>query len=99
MSKYIGVSVKRKEDERFVAGKGRYTDDIVLPNMTYAHIVRSPHAHAKLRSINVDKARAHPGVVAVFTGKDMQDDGVASVPNAWGIGEDMKEPPHPQIHQ
>ncbi|MCZ6820694.1 MAG: hypothetical protein O7G31_14580, partial [Calditrichaeota bacterium] len=81
MSKYIGVSVKRKEDERFVAGKGRYTDDIVLPNMTYAHIVRSPHAHAKLRSINVDKARAHPGVVAVFTGKDMQDDGVASVPN------------------
>lgn len=97
MSKYIGVSVKRKEDERFVAGKGRYTDDIVLPNMTYAHIVRSPHAHAKLRSINVDKAKAHPGVVAVFTGKDMQDDGVASVPNAWGIGEDMKEPPHPPL--
>ena len=97
MSKYIGVSVKRKEDERFVAGKGRYTDDIVLPNMTYAHIVRSPHAHAKLTSINVDKAKAHPGVVAVFTGKDMQDDGVASVPNGWGLGDDMREPPHPPL--
>ncbi len=97
MAQYIGASVKRKEDKRFLTGKGRYTDDIVLPNMTYAYVVRSPHAHAKIRSINVEKARAQPGVVAVFTGQNMQDDGVGSVPNGWQIGEEMKEPPHPPL--
>ncbi|RMD67032.1 xanthine dehydrogenase family protein molybdopterin-binding subunit [Candidatus Parcubacteria bacterium] len=97
MAQYIGASVKRKEDKRFLTGKGRYTDDIVLPNMTYAYVVRSPHAHAKIRSINVEKARAQPGVVAVFTGQHMQDDGVGSVPNGWQIGEEMKEPPHPPL--
>ncbi|MCH8020027.1 xanthine dehydrogenase family protein molybdopterin-binding subunit [candidate division KSB1 bacterium] len=97
MSKYIGASVKRKEDGRFITGRGRYTDDIVLPNMTHAYIVRSPHAHAKIKSINVDQAKAQPGVVAIFTGKDMEADGVGSVPNGWQIGEDMKEPPHPPL--
>ena len=97
MTQYIGASVKRKEDQRFITGKGRYTDDIVLPNMTYACIVRSPHAHAKIKSIKVDRAKAQPGVVAVFTGQDMQDDGVGPVPNGWQIGEDMKEPPHPAL--
>ncbi len=97
MSKYIGASVKRKEDGRFITGRGRYTDDIVLPNMTHAYIVRSPHAHAKIKSIHVDQAKAKPGVVAIFTGKDMEADGVGSVPNAWQIGEDMKEPPHPPL--
>ena len=94
MTQYMGTSVKRKEDRRFITGKGTYTDDIVLPNMTYAQIVRSPHAHAKIKSINEDKANTHPGVVAVFTGQDMLDDGVQSVPTGWQIGEDMKEPPH-----
>ena len=97
MSKYIGASVKRKEDGRFITGRGRYTDDIVLPNMTHASIVRSPHAHAKIKSINVEQAKAQPGVVAIFTGKDMEADGVGSVPNGWQIGEDMKEPPHPPL--
>jgi carbon-monoxide dehydrogenase large subunit len=97
MSKYIGASVKRKEDARFITGKGRYTDDIVLPNMTYACIVRSPHAHAKIKSVKIDNARKHPGVVAVFTGKDMEADGVGSVPNGWQIGADMKEPAHPAL--
>lgn len=97
MAQYIGTSVKRKEDKRFLTGKGTYTDDIVLPNMTYAYILRSPHAHAKIKSINVGKAKSHPGVVAVFTGKDMLDDGVQSVPNGWQIGADMKEPPHPAL--
>jgi carbon-monoxide dehydrogenase large subunit len=97
MSQYIGTSVKRKEDGRFLTGKGTYTDDIVLPNMTYVCVVRSPHAHAKIKSINVKKAKAQPGVVAVFTGKDMQDDGVQPVPNGWQIGDDMKEPPHPAL--
>ncbi|MFQ5708167.1 MAG: xanthine dehydrogenase family protein molybdopterin-binding subunit [bacterium] len=97
MGQYIGASVKRKEDSRFITGKGRYTDDIVLPNMTYGFVVRSPHAHAKIKSIDVNKAKARPGVVAVFTGEDLQKDGVGSVPNGWQIGEDMKEPAHPPL--
>ncbi|MFQ5751731.1 MAG: xanthine dehydrogenase family protein molybdopterin-binding subunit [bacterium] len=97
MAKYIGTSVKRVEDRRFITGKGTYTDDIVLPNMTYAYIIRSLHAHAKIKSIKADKAKALAGVVAVFTGQDLLDDGVGSVPNGWQIGEDMKEPPHPVL--
>lgn len=62
--------------------------------MLYAWIVRSPYAHARIRSINAEKARQHPGVVAVFTGKDMPEDGVGSFPTGWQIGFDMKEPPH-----
>ena len=91
---YIGSAVERVEDKRFITGKGQYTDDIKLPNMTYAHIIRSPHAHAKITSIDASEALAHPGVVAVFTGKDMVDDGVGSLPNGWAIGDDHKEPPH-----
>lgn len=94
MSGYIGSAVKRVEDKRFLTGKGQYTDDIVLPNMTYAYIIRSPHAHATINSIDASAALAHPGVVAVFTGKDMVDDGIASLPNGWGIGDDQREPPH-----
>jgi len=91
---YIGASIRRVEDRRFITGRGRYTDDIVLPGMLYAWIVRSPHAHARIRAIRTEKARQHPGVVAVFTGKDMLDDGVGSLPTGWQIGPDMKEPPH-----
>lgn len=94
MSGYIGSAVKRVEDKRFLTGKGQYTDDIVLPNMTFAYIVRSPYAHAKINSIDASAALATPGVVAVFTGQDMVDDGVMSLPNGWAIGEDQKEPPH-----
>lgn len=86
--------MKRVEDKRFLTGKGQYTDDIVLPNMTHAYIVRSPHAHAIIKSIDASAALAHPGVVAVFTGKDMVEDGIASLPNGWAIGEDQNEPPH-----
>ncbi len=97
MANYIGQPVKRVEDKRFITGKGRFTDDIVLPNMTYASFVRSPHAHANIKSIRPDKANTHPGVVAVFTGQDMSADGPLSVPSGWQIGEDMKEPPHPPL--
>jgi carbon-monoxide dehydrogenase large subunit len=93
-STYIGASIRRVEDRRFITGRGRYTDDIVLPGMLYAWIVRSPHAHARIRAIRTEKARQHPGVVAVFTGKDMLDNGVGSLPTGWQIGPDMKEPPH-----
>ncbi len=97
MPKYIGASVKRKEDSRFVSGKGKFTDDIILPNMTYAYILRSPYAHAKIKSVKVDKAKELPGVVAVFTGQDIAADGVVSLPNGWQIGDNMKEPPHPPL--
>lgn len=90
----IGKSVKRVEDRRFITGKGRYTDDMKLPGMAYAHIVRSVHAHAKINSIDTSMAEEEDGVIAVFTGQDLIDDGVQSIPTGWQIGEEMKEPPH-----
>ncbi len=60
----IGASVVRKEDRRFITGKGRYVDDIKLQGMTHAHFVRSPHAHAKVKSIDSSAAMKMPGVVA-----------------------------------
>src|SRR5215470_10363358 len=67
----MGHSVKRKEDPRFIRGQGQYVDDIVLPDMLYLDIVRSPFAHATINSIDSSKALAIPGVVAVITGKDL----------------------------
>ena len=65
----IGQSVKRKEDLRFLTGGSRFTDDIALPGQTYAFFLRSPHAHARIRSMDLERARSAPGVVAVFNGK------------------------------
>ncbi len=94
----IGAAVRRREDVRFLTGCGLYTDDINRPNQTYVHILRSPHAHARVRSIDVAEAMIAPGVVAVFTGVDMAADGVNSLPCGWLIhskdGSPMKEPPH-----
>ncbi len=67
----MGHSVKRKEDPRFIRGKGNYVDDIVLPDMLYLDIVRSPYAHATIKNIDTSKALAIPGVLAVITGKDL----------------------------
>lgn len=98
---YIGQSVKRVEDKRFTTGKGKYTDDIKLVGMTHAFIVRSPYAHAKILSIDIDAALAHPGVVAIFTGKDIAAAGINGVPAGWQVnfkdGTTMKEPPHPLL--
>jgi carbon-monoxide dehydrogenase large subunit len=68
----MGVDVKRKEDARFIRGRGNYIDDIKLPGMLWLDIVRSPLAHAKIKSINADKALKTPGVLAVITGKDLE---------------------------
>ena len=70
----IGARVKRKEDHRFITGKGQYTDDINLKDQTYAYFVRSPHAHATVKSIKAPKWKAEDGVVAVFTGYDVAQD-------------------------
>src|SRR5262249_48769934 len=67
----MGHSIKRKEDPRFIRGKGTYVDDVVLPGMLYLDIVRSPHAHAKIVKIDTAKATAVPGVLAVITGADL----------------------------
>src|SRR6266436_6719627 len=100
---YIGASIKRKEDYRFLTGAGNYTDDVALPRQTYAHFVRSPHAHAKIKSIKKDKALKAPGVVAVFTGDDLAGAKVNGLPCGWLItdvnGQPMKEPPHPCLAQ
>ncbi|MDB5636012.1 MAG: xanthine dehydrogenase, molybdenum binding subunit apoprotein, partial [Bradyrhizobium sp.] len=81
----IGASVVRKEDRRFITGKGRYVDDIKLVGMTFAHFVRSPHAHAKVKSIDSSAAMKMPGVVAVLTGKQIVDDKVGNLICGWAI--------------
>ena len=96
---YIGQSIKRTEDRRYMTGKGKYTDDIKLVGMTYAHIVRSPYAHATIKSIDIAAAQAAEGVVAVFTGADVAH--IRGVPTGWQVnfknGETMKEPAHPLL--
>ena len=77
----IGQPVRRKEDLRLVVGKGNYSDDVSLPGQVYAIMVRSPHAHARIRSIDTSAAAAMPGVLAVFTGRDMLNDGIKPVPH------------------
>jgi aerobic carbon-monoxide dehydrogenase large subunit len=87
----LGKSIKRREDPRFITGRGTYVDDVKLPGMTYAVFVRSPHAYAKIGKIDTAGAARHPGVVAVFTGADMT--GVNSLPCGWLLPE-LKVPPH-----
>jgi carbon-monoxide dehydrogenase large subunit len=98
----IGQSVLRKEDYRFLTGAGNYTDDIVIPGQTYACFLRSPHAHARIRAIATDAAKAAPGVVAVYTGADIEGK-MNGLPCGWLItdvnGQPMKEPPHPPLAQ
>src|SRR5437870_5253831 len=97
----FGKSIKRREDPRFITGRGSYVDDLKIPGMTYAAFVRSPHAHARIRRIGTAAAKAHPGVVAVFTGSDMK--GVNSLPCGWdlrkaknvpGVVQDLVMVPH-----
>ncbi len=96
----IGAAVRRKEDRRFITGQGQYVDDINRPNQLYAVFVRSPVAHGKINAVNTDQAKAAPGVVAVFTGADME---VGSLPCGWGVnnkdGTPMAEPGHPPLAQ
>ncbi len=70
--RFVGTKVARVEDPRLLTGTGSYVDDVVVPGMLHAHFVRSPYAHAVIRGIDVDAARRLPGVVAVYTGEEMQ---------------------------
>src|SRR6202050_4392071 len=79
----MGHPIKRKEDLRFIQGKGNYVDDVQLPDMAYGHIVRSPYAHARLKSINIKNAMQLPGVLAVITGEDLAKANLAWMPTLF----------------
>jgi carbon-monoxide dehydrogenase large subunit len=95
----IGQPLRRREDARFLTGAGQYTDDVVLPGQTYGFFLRSPYAHARIKSIDLAKAKTMPGVVAIFTGADIAESKIGGLPCGWLItskdGTPMKEPPHP----
>ncbi len=99
----IGASVRRKEDFRFVTGKGRYTDDVNRPGQTHAYFVRSPHAHATINKIDATEALKTKGVLAVFTGDDLAADKVGGLICGWMIhskdGSPMKAGAHPALAQ
>jgi carbon-monoxide dehydrogenase large subunit len=83
MGKYVGKSVRRVEDPRFIQGRGRYVANIQIPGMAHAAFKRSPHAHAKINRIHTAAARALDGVIGVFTGQELLDGGVGSLPCGW----------------
>lgn len=97
----IGAPVRRKEDFRFITGAGRYTDDISLPGQSYAYFLRSPHAHASIVAIDTAAAEASPGVLAVFTGRDVASDGLGGLICGWMIhskdGSEMRAGAHPVL--
>ena len=97
---FIGKAVERREDARFLTGRGQYTDDISLPGQSHGVFLRSPHAHARIKSLDTAAAAKAPGVLAVFTGEHFK--GVGGLPCGWqinnsGDGTPMKEPRHPVL--
>src|SRR5262244_2127621 len=97
----IGAAVRRKEDQRFVTGRGHFTDDLNRPGQVFAIFVRSPHAHATIKSIDTKAAKARPGVVAVLTGAELAADKIGNLICGWMIhskdGSPMKMAPHPAL--
>src|SRR6185312_17136863 len=92
--RFVGKALRRKEDPRLITGRATYTDDMSIPGMLYAAIVRSTEAHARITSIDTSEAKQHPGVAAVFTGDDLE--GVeAPIPMVWAPpGVEVKVPEH-----
>ena len=97
---YFGQSLKRFEDPRLLRGQGAFVDDITLPGQLYAHVMRSPHAHATIRSVDATEALAHPDVVAVFSGTDVADTlgniPTRSMTRGWAVDE-IRPPEHPVL--
>jgi aerobic carbon-monoxide dehydrogenase large subunit len=94
VTRLFGASIKRREDPRMITGHGMYTDDVRIPGLAYMMILRSPYAHARIKSIDTARARQHPGVFAVFTGQDLAGK-VGPVPCGWLIPDsDLKTPPY-----
>src|SRR5439155_2258258 len=92
--KYMGGGLKRKGDPRLITGQGRFTDDINLQGMLHLGIVRSPVAHARVSGVETKRAADMPGVVAVYTGAEIQAMLQMPLPMAWPISDDLKMPPH-----
>jgi carbon-monoxide dehydrogenase large subunit len=90
----IGSSVPRKEDAALLRGRGTFVDNLTLPGTLFMAVVRSPYAHARITSVNLDAARAAEGVVAAFSGADLAGDWAGPLPMAWPVTEDTKNPPH-----
>jgi aerobic carbon-monoxide dehydrogenase large subunit len=97
----IGQPVRRREDRRFITGSGQFTDDIDIPGQTFGHILRSPHAHARIRAIDTAAAKAAPGVLGVFTIDDLDVDGIHEIPTQASVpgkgGEAMFAPTRPVL--
>jgi aerobic carbon-monoxide dehydrogenase large subunit len=97
----IGQPVRRVEDRRFITGRGSYLDDISVAHQTHAFMLRSPHAHASIRGINIAAALSAPGVLAVLTGEDLARDGISTIPCLSTVknrdGSSSASPPHPAI--
>jgi carbon-monoxide dehydrogenase large subunit len=94
----FGSAIKRREDPRLITGQGKFTDDLTLPGLAHAAVVRSPYAHAKIKKINTKKAQAVPGVFGVFTGQEMRDAGFKGIPCAWVVpNSNCKTPEHPPL--
>src|SRR5262245_61332598 len=97
----IGAPVRRKEDRRFITGRGHYTDDVNRPGQAHAFFLRSPHAHARIKSIDGKAAAAMPGVLTALTGADLAADKIGNLICGWMItskdGSQMKMAPHPAL--
>ena len=94
-TRIFGSGIRRREDPRLITGEARYTDDIKLSGVLHMAVVRSPYAHANIVSIDASAAEAMDGVVAVFTGDDVD---LAGMPTAWLIPDsDLKTPEHPAL--
>ena len=92
--KVMGTSVKRKEDASLLRGRGTFVDNLTLPGTVYMAVVRSPYPRARIKSVELDAARATEGVVAAFSGPDLADEWAGGLPCAWPVTEDIKMPPH-----
>src|SRR5690606_28132877 len=94
MPNVFGAPLKRREDPRLITGQGNFTDDIQLPGMVHMAVLRSPYAHARIKRIDVSEARRAPGVVAVYTGKDLEGK-MGTIPTAWLVPDaNIQTPPH-----
>jgi carbon-monoxide dehydrogenase large subunit len=97
----LGQAVPRTEDPRLLTGRGRYTDDFVLPRLAHAYVLRSPHAHARIRAVNIRAAQQLPGVLAVLTGEDWAAEKFGApqptIPRQRRDGSPMFVPPRPAL--
>jgi carbon-monoxide dehydrogenase large subunit len=90
----LGTRMLRREDPALLTGEARFVDDLQVPGALHVAVVRSPHAHARIRSVDLSGALAQPGVVAAFSGADLANEWANPMPCAWPVTEDMKNPPH-----